>query len=586
MIIAGIRRKKEFSPNHIDNDAAIFNQTMAELRSAGFHVNEYEEDDFICKFRGETVVLHMARHTQTLEFLTGLESKECWVINCTKAIENCGREQMTRLLIKAGIPHPETAIIHTTQPDNPSVPFQKMWVKRGDAHAICAGDVSFVDSPSGLKACLSAFKSRNISSVVINEHLEGDLVKFYGVTGSSFFHWFYPNNSNHSKFGQEEINGKPKGIPFSEEHLIEISQQAARTLMLDVWGGDAIIAPDGTIRLIDFNDFPSFKPCREEAAKAIAGGLWKNQGNKFYIMTKPTLESTLKSADTEEWLDIVFYRPIGYRWALLAQRLGVTPNAITIASMFIGAAAGWLFYFPGLQTNIIGILLLMLANSFDSADGQLARMTGQKSPLGRWLDGFCGDVWFAAIYIAICLRMQNEGTSAYIWILALVTGYFHSKQAAMADYYRNFHLFILKNRAGSEFDHSCQIKEDYNRLSWKKNFIDKLGHFVYFNYTRNQEKMSPKMQSFTSLLRDKYNDQIPQTLRDAFRAASKPLMMYTNILSFNTRVIALFISLFLARPLFYFYFELTVLNLLLFYMVLRHESICKQFYDKMFHNEF
>lgn len=94
------------------------------------------------------------------------------------------------------------------------------------------------------------------------------------------------------------------------------------------------------------------------------------------------------------------------------------------------------------------------------------------------------------------------------------------------------------------------------------------------------------MQQFAVLLREKYNDQIPHNLKEAFRAASKPLMMYTNILSFNTRVIALFISLFLAKPWLYFLFELTVLNLLLVYMVLRHESICKQFYDKMFRNEF
>lgn len=303
-------------------------------------------------------------------------------------------------------------------------------------------------------------------------------------------------------------------------------------------------------------------------------------------MNKPTLESTLKSTDTEEWIDIVFYRPIGFRWALLAQRLGITPNAITIASMFIGAAAGWLFYYPDLKTNIIGMLLLMLANSFDSADGQLARMTGQKSALGRWLDGFCGDIWFAAIYIAICLRMQNEGVSAFIWILAAVTGFFHSKQASMADYYRNFHLFFLKNKSGSEFDQSEQIRTKYEQLSWKSAFIDKLGHYMYIGYTQGQEKLSPRMQQFVSLLRKQYNDQLPQALRDEFRSASKPLMKYTNILSFNTRVIALFVSLFLAKPWLYFVFELTALNFILLYMVLRHEGICKYFYNKMFRNEF
>ena len=95
----------------------------------------------------------------------------------------------------------------------------------------------------------------------------------------------------------------------------------------------------------------------------------------------------MKSMDTEEFIDIHFYRPIGYQWALFFNKLGVTPNAITIASIFIGIAAGICFYPKDLIINVIGMLLLIWANSYDSADGQLARMTGQKSALGRILDG-------------------------------------------------------------------------------------------------------------------------------------------------------------------------------------------------------
>lgn len=114
--------------------------------------------------------------------------------------------------------------------------------------------------------------------------------------------------------------------------------------------------------------------------------------------------ATLKSADTEEHIDLAFYRPIGYAWACLARRLGVTPNAITIASIFLGIGAGVAFYFNDLVINAIGMLLLIWANSFDSADGQLARMTHNYSRIGRILDGMAGDIWFATIYVAICLR--------------------------------------------------------------------------------------------------------------------------------------------------------------------------------------
>ena len=167
------------------------------------------------------------------------------------------------------------------------------------------------------------------------------------------------------------------------------------------------------------------------------------------------LQATLKSGDTEEWIDLLFYRPIGYKWALFFQRMGITPNAVTVASIFLGIGAGCLFYFNDLTLNMIGMCLLIWANMYDSADGQLARMTGQKSELGRILDGLSGDIWFFTIYAAICLRLQAEW-GYMIWVLALVTGYFHSRQAAMADYYRNVHLFFLKGKDGSELDNADQ----------------------------------------------------------------------------------------------------------------------------------
>ncbi len=291
---------------------------------------------------------------------------------------------------------------------------------------------------------------------------------------------------------------------------------------------------------------------------------------------KPTLESTLKSADTEEFIDIYFYRPIGYRWALLFQKLGVTPNAVTIASIFLGIGSGICFYFDNIWISLLGIFLLVWANSYDSADGQLARMTKQYSALGRVLDGFAGNLWFASIYVAICLRLYPEW-SGWIWVLACVTGYFHSKQAEMADYYRNVHLLFLKGKSGSELDNSTELTGKFNSLSWKKNFGAKLVVFFYRNYTTDQENRSPRLQKLFKLLKEKYGEVAPQSFRDDFRQKSLPLMKYTNILSFNTRSIALFISILTGFPWLYFVFELTVLNILLVYMVTKHEKVCKEF---------
>lgn len=297
------------------------------------------------------------------------------------------------------------------------------------------------------------------------------------------------------------------------------------------------------------------------------------------------MESTLKSMDTEETIDLIFYRPIGYRWALICEKLGITPNAVTIVSIFIGIAGGVLLGYVDLMYNIIGMGLIILANSLDSADGQLARMTGNFSRLGRILDGLSGDLWFITIYIAICIKMMHEGWDASIFFLAAMAGVFHAKQASMADYYRNFHLYMIKGKSGSELDEVSKLTEFDNTLTWKKNFWRKLVLFFYINYTQGQERVSPSMQLLRQRIKMSYGEDVPDWLRAQFRQQSKPLMKYTNILSFNTRIAVLFVSIFVNMPWFYFVFELTVLNIILLYMISKHESICKYFIKKLVINQ-
>ena len=298
---------------------------------------------------------------------------------------------------------------------------------------------------------------------------------------------------------------------------------------------------------------------------------------------KEDYKATLKSMDTEETFDLIFYRPIGYCWALVAKKLGITPNAITIASIFIGGGAGVCFYYNNIWWNLLGVVLLMWADSFDSADGQLARMTRQYSRIGRILDGLSGDIWFAAIYVAICLR-ENVTSDFFmahhqvIWCMAVVTGICHAVQAAMADYYRQFHLYFVKGKDGSELDNASSLWSKFRSLSWRDNFFSKLTLMFYANYTSGQEKRTPRMQALREKLRREYGDDIPEGVRMRFRALSRPLMKYTNILSFNTRTFALFAAILIFRmPWLYFAFELTVLNIILVYMMMRHERICRDF---------
>lgn len=292
-------------------------------------------------------------------------------------------------------------------------------------------------------------------------------------------------------------------------------------------------------------------------------------------------EASLKSNDTEERIDIWFYRPIGLRIATVCAKLGITPNAVTITSIFFGVAAGILFYYPVLWVNVIGMLLLVFANSLDSADGQLARLTNNKSRFGRILDGFAGDFWFAAIHIALCLRLMDAGWSAWIWVPGVLAGISHVFQSAMADYYRNVHLYFIKGKAGSELDNSADLQREYDRLSWSRHFFDKFVLNGYLGYTRMQERLSPNLQRLLNEVKARFKDDLPTGLITAFRAMNKPLMKYTNIVQFNTRVIFLFLWLFIDQVWLYFVFDIFVLNPILVYMCRRQEKVSKHFYHQL-----
>ena len=292
---------------------------------------------------------------------------------------------------------------------------------------------------------------------------------------------------------------------------------------------------------------------------------------------KVKMEDTLKSQDTEEPIDILFYRPLGFRCAVLASKLHITPNMITIFSIFIGVAAGLLFYPADLKTNVIGMILLVIANLMDSTDGQLAMLTDNHTRLGRILDGLAGDLWFICSYLVCVFRLLNQGFSPWIWLLASAAGVCHIFHAAMADYYRNIHLFILKSSTGSEQDNSEAMTEELRKISFREKPFEKICMWFYRNYTAQQEFFSPKMQIFLKVLRGRFGDNIPSGWKEKLRSANKSNMPLTNILQFNTRVIFLFICLFLDCVWLYFVFDLVVMNAILAILIIREERFASKY---------
>ncbi|MDE6628077.1 MAG: hypothetical protein K2K36_01775 [Muribaculaceae bacterium] len=264
--IAAILRAGAFSPNHIGNDATIMNTVAEQLRKRGCEVNIYSEEQFARGQVSEPVIINMCREKRSTELLQRMEEEGRLVINSGYGIENCIRERQVRILTGTGIPVPESIIVDTDEAVKPRLTrlgMQQCWIKRGDFHAQHAEDVCYVRSAAEAQDVLQEYFLRGFKSAVISRHLPGPLIKFYGVAGTPFFHWFRPFEPEDAKPGKEEHR-------LTDERLKAVCRAAARELNLVVYGGECIEDADGTLRIIDFNDWPSFSSCRSEAAANIA----------------------------------------------------------------------------------------------------------------------------------------------------------------------------------------------------------------------------------------------------------------------------------------------------------------------------
>ncbi len=285
-------------------------------------------------------------------------------------------------------------------------------------------------------------------------------------------------------------------------------------------------------------------------------------------------EASLKSIETENFVDRIFYRPIGFRIAKALRNTGVTPNMITVISIFVGAAAGFFFYKTDIVYNIIGILFLIMANILDCVDGQLARLTGIKSKIGRILDGFAGDIWFASIYIGFALRLSEQTGCYWFFALAVMSGMSHLFQANITDYYKTLHLYFISKDKGAEFQSIEQIEAQHKQLKYG---VAKFFYFLYRWYSLLQVKVTPTLQKMLKQLHSLYGDDIPENIRIEFRKKSKALMKYIDLMTFNGRTIIMFVIVLSGEVYLYYLYEILVLNAVLFFCMKKHEQICASF---------
>lgn len=257
--VLAIFRNPVFSPNSVEKDRLILQEVINRLEKNGaWTVQTYSLDEsnlWVAPSKPYALILSMGRLPQTLEWL---RCQPCPVVNSPEAVACCSKRRVLTAIMKdIGIPVP------------PEDGIDGYWLKRGDACAQKADDVIYCCNREELLLQQSRFKNRGVTNYVVQAHVPGDVVKFYGVRGTSFFRFFYPADDGDTKYDSERCNGAVHHYAFNARKLQADVSSLADAVGLDVYGGDCIVTADGRFFIIDFNDWPSFSRCREEAAEAV-----------------------------------------------------------------------------------------------------------------------------------------------------------------------------------------------------------------------------------------------------------------------------------------------------------------------------
>ena len=263
----GIFRESTHSPGRESDDTEILRLTGKHLEAKGFQVKlktadeVHEIDDARPRF-----VFLMCERVEVLHRLRALEAGGVPHVNSPRAVHNTYRDRMIAVLDEANIPFIQSRIVSTAEPAAPGA--LPVWVKRADVHNTQDGDVVFAPTEAVVATALQGLAERGIARAVLQPHVAGDLIKFYGIGAGGgphreppWFRWFYHKD-------QQLV-----GHPLDPRQLARLVRRAATALGLEVYGGDAIATATGELVLLDVNAWPSFALYRDEASAGIAAYL-------------------------------------------------------------------------------------------------------------------------------------------------------------------------------------------------------------------------------------------------------------------------------------------------------------------------
>ncbi len=268
-----------------------------------------------------------------------------------------------------------------------------------------------------------------------------------------------------------------------------------------------------------------------------------------------------KGPVVEEWADRRFFRPLGWRIATALKNTRVSADAVTLASLVLGVLAGHLFWYRGTWINAAGVLLFIVSDVLDSADGQLARLRGTSTRTGRILDGLADTGRFVSLYghLGARLYVAHGWNGAVLALAALVS---HSYQAAAADFIRQAYLYFAVG-SGSELDIAEQAPTVERASLWSR-----ISAWIYGDYVRRQAWLFPRT---TALARTLAGRDVPLSLRHSWADRQRSVVQGCALIAQNIRWLLLALTAVPHWPSAYCWIVVGPLNAVLVFLILVHE---------------
>jgi hypothetical protein len=206
-------------------------------------------------------------------------------------------------------------------------------------------------------------------------------------------------------------------------------------------------------------------------------------------------QSGFKPRDVEEVVDFYFHRPLAAYLVRLLLPLPITPDQVTIGSAIVGLLSGAVMAVAVWRSPwwvAAGGLVLILSILLDCADGQLARLRGTSSPVGRILDGTMDVAAPLSVFHGLAFFLVSRGNDfALVWPLGFAAACSLVLHTSQYDGAKNLYLHCARpdfSLGGKTLLSIDDIEEYRRQFAAKRDWFRVLLMMIWRGWVRSQSK--------------------------------------------------------------------------------------------------